>query len=716
MKTFLIFLLCLLSVSSFGQGLAIRTLNGFGTNTTFSGVTNNGQTVFNDDANWPVVYVAASNTINKAVAQYVCDGYSDEEQINAAITYVSNRNGRVVCLGGTYYIGTNITVFNSGVTLEGVGGATIFRTTNTSYGFYFVQAFGFQLGGGVLSNTTIRDITFNADGLAAQNIVGVFGQNTRDMRVEGLRFHGTGASTGYGVLLVDCMAAIVKRCHFGAWSVNPNFETRNSDGVVVSSCFFRNTAAEVYANSTNIVFEGCIGTGWTLSVGTPLSGERVTGLKISDCIADNRTNSSARWWFRNTTNAILSGNIVWGSQYAIQLRTNVSDITISGNHLAVSNGTAITLGGTNNRALNNNIRLLALGDIGIGPLPPSVDTGDAAMRCEVSGNTINGLGLANTLGINLTNIGSSGNTIDGNKFYSLSNAVVVGANVTNTLLRFNTTNNISGPFLSDAGSNTRTFTADENGLLVNGATGFGWFEDADATPTKLYRLNANQITAKINGTDTVNIGTTIYFSTAGGTIRLNRTTVGSADGAEFDIEQTAGVLSVHSGAGIANSVTQRWDGAIVGNYKSARTNSHWVEIANDGGFQWKTLRSMADGSNQLHQPLVFGVGTNWAIKILTNNFATAGGAIAFNSTIDTTATTTTNIHKNTGRVRLAAGQQSYVVTNNIVTTSTAIVATVNTDDSTATSVKAIPGAGFFTLKAIAAATADTDISFWISSP
>jgi hypothetical protein len=101
--------------------------------------------------------------------------------------------------------------------------------------------------------------------------------------------------------------------------------------------------------------------------------------------------------------------------------------------------------------------------------------------------------------------------------------------------------------------------------------------------------------------------------------------------------------------------------------------------------------------------------------IATNNLATYGGFYV-NNTVDTTPVVAITMNKPSGRVRISAAGQSIYVTNSIVTANSIVVATINSVDSTATSVQAIPAAGLLRLRCNAVTTADTDISFLISSP
>lgn len=71
------------------------------------------------------------------------------------------------------------------------------------------------------------------------------------------------------------------------------------------------------------------------------------------------------------------------------------------------------------------------------------------------------------------------------------------------------------------------------------------------------------------------------------------------------------------------------------------------------------------------------------------------------------------INKQAGSVNFAATDTTLVVTNSLVTTSTVIVCTVGTNDTTLKSVAAVAASGSFTLYGDAAATAETRVNFLI---
>jgi hypothetical protein len=71
------------------------------------------------------------------------------------------------------------------------------------------------------------------------------------------------------------------------------------------------------------------------------------------------------------------------------------------------------------------------------------------------------------------------------------------------------------------------------------------------------------------------------------------------------------------------------------------------------------------------------------------------------------------INKTTGSVNFAIAAASLVVTNSLVTTSSIILATIASNDTTMKSVQAVAAAGSFTLYANAAATAETRVNFLV---
>ena len=85
-----------------------------------------------------------------------------------------------------------------------------------------------------------------------------------------------------------------------------------------------------------------------------------------------------------------------------------------------------------------------------------------------------------------------------------------------------------------------------------------------------------------------------------------------------------------------------------------------------------------------------------------------------NKTITASGTTgAQTIDKTSGSVNFAIAATSLVVTNSLVTTSSIILATVASNDTTMKSVQVVAAAGSFTMYANAAATAETRVNFLV---
>ncbi|MEM2614612.1 MAG: right-handed parallel beta-helix repeat-containing protein [Nitrososphaerota archaeon] len=100
--------------------------------------------------------VAASNSIDKEKADYVCDGIDDQVEINAAINEVTQTGGRVILLEGMYKL-SNPIVLKSAVILEGSGYGPSwgeYNGTNPAKGTWLTTSREF---GPLISATNIGD-------------------------------------------------------------------------------------------------------------------------------------------------------------------------------------------------------------------------------------------------------------------------------------------------------------------------------------------------------------------------------------------------------------------------------------------------------------------------------------------------------------------------------------------------------------------------------
>jgi len=140
--------------------------------------------------------------------------------------------------------------------------------------------------------------------------------------------------------------------------------------------------------------------------------------------------------------------------------------------------------------------------------------------------------------------------------------------------------------------------------------------------------------------------------------------------------------------------TQSANCVYIGNTAKASADA----VTNENVFGYNATgigsNSCVLGSSAVTKCQIFG-------DIILDKTVTAGG---------TTGAQT--INKTVGSVNFAAGATSLVVTNNRVTASSIIIATVATADATMKSVVAVAASGSFTLTANAAATSETRVN-WI---
>jgi hypothetical protein len=139
-------------------------------------------------------------------------------------------------------------------------------------------------------------------------------------------------------------------------------------------------------------------------------------------------------------------------------------------------------------------------------------------------------------------------------------------------------------------------------------------------------------------------------------------------------------------------------GSVVTNQKGFEAESTLTGATNNYGF----YSNIAAGSGRFNFYANGTAANFFAGDMQLDKTVTAGG---------TTGAQT--INKNAGTVNFAAAATSLVVTDDRVTTSSIIICTVGTNDTTLKSVAAVAGAGSFTLHASAAATAETRVNFLI---
>lgn len=244
----------------------------------------------------------------------------------------------------------------------------------------------------------------------------------------------------------------------------------------------------------------------------------------------------------------------------------------------------------------------------------------------------------------------------------------------------------SNIMVTDTSGNV-TFPADTS--YSGGYLNSGGFGVRNGGEVRFYELNTNggeYISLKAPG------------SLAGPTDYVLPGTYPSSNGFVLSSDTTGNLSWVSNGAAAAGSA-----GYVQFNVAGS--------LGSDSTFTFNDATDTLSVSN-----LDVGVDVDIAGDLGVDGGLTVDGDVALAKTITAGGTTgAQTINKTTGSVNFAAAATSLVVTNSLVTADSVVIATVATNDATLTSVQAVAGAGFFTLYANVAATAETRVNFLVTN-
>lgn len=304
---------------------------------------------------------------------------------------------------------------------------------------------------------------------------------------------------------------------------------------------------------------------------------------------------------------------------------------------------------------------------------------------------------ANTLGGDAGMIYTSGSDL-----LTLLGGVTVGSTTTAGTATTSTLGTISGAsatsnFLNVTGTFPGTLSAATHGVY------FDFVPDNDAqTQSGMYvRLSgANAGAASYaarfsNGTSTNNIfcaddnGTCVVTIQDGGQLRLINGAVGAPA-----LSDSAGTTGVYFGGSSAV-----W-------FSSGGVNSGIVQSTQS---QWRNLLPLSGSVFDLGTP-----GIRWRALYL-DGASTTGGFFLGRTITAAMTTGAQTIDKIAGTVNFAAAATTLVVTNNMVTADSIVMAVRRTNDTTCFLASVEPAAGSFTIRMTAACAAETSVGFVVTN-
>ena len=250
--------------------------------------------------------VAASDSLHKERADYVCPGVDDQVVIQAAIDALPTSGGKVVLLDGTYNLSANVTL-NDNVHLSGNGAGTI---------------------------------------LVGRNI---YANNVSEITISNLYVKDT---VGHCIHLSDVVNGLVKNCIVeNAGDDGIAVQGDSTVGVIINANICRNCATstvpsgiELDMGARNVIItnnicygNGNIGTSWGggINLHTHASEPTIKDVTISDNICYNNVNNI---WIANPNvhgaiieKIIISGNIIYDGSISGIETEKLYDSTIENN-------------------------------------------------------------------------------------------------------------------------------------------------------------------------------------------------------------------------------------------------------------------------------------------------------------------------------------------------------------------------------------------------
>ncbi|MDP3015141.1 MAG: right-handed parallel beta-helix repeat-containing protein [bacterium] len=294
--------------------------------------------------------VAASNSLNKEKADYVCDGADDQVEIQAAIDALGANGGTVYLSEGTFNISTSINLDNvapddSGKAIIGAGAGTVLKITTGASNVNVINASGVnrilisqlmidgnnKTGSGNsgirvgiysrIDKVWVENMSYNGINCGSNNII--TGNTVSGNGINGIQAAGSNNNIITGNTLSGNRQGIMVH----AYSTNNTI----SDNIVMGNT---HTGMVLYASPTPNTRNNIV-------TGNIVSGNGWAGIEI-------------RYASYNT----ITGNVVQGNgMYGIRSDNYASYNTIAGNTVSGNGWDGIMLEGhsSNNTVTGNNI-------------------------------------------------------------------------------------------------------------------------------------------------------------------------------------------------------------------------------------------------------------------------------------------------------------------------------------------------------------------------
>jgi len=312
--------------------------------------------------------VAANDSLNKSMADFVCDGVDDQIEINQAINNLPTGGGRVVLLEGTYYISGSISISKSNVILEGQGNSTVIYLVNGANANCIV--------GSSVSNIKILNLKIDGNkGNQTVNVNCIYLNNVSNITIEKCAI----TNSKFANIYLDYISnSVIQNCLISNAGTIGLFVYSSNNSIVIGNIVNNNNSPGIYVGFTN----------YGIVSGNISYSNLNNGIIVEDCNYIEVSNNISR------NNSTIGINI-----------NNSSHSIITNNHCLSNGNDGIRLAGASSNCLVANNICLGNGQYGIRIFSANCSN-NYVVKNYLTGNSVGSLSNSGTntiLGASLTN-------------------------------------------------------------------------------------------------------------------------------------------------------------------------------------------------------------------------------------------------------------------------------------------------------------------------
>jgi parallel beta-helix repeat protein len=293
------------------------------------------------------VIVAASDSLHKEMADYICDGVDDHVEINAALNALPSTGGEVVLLDGTFHVEATVGRNIGNITVRGQGGSTVLTTSTP--GLAFLSFAGSD--GAELKNITIADLVIDGANLVAD--VGIYFSYVDNSVIQNVcvKWHrySTGARRS-GICLdhSDLNRVENNLCQYNGFN-GIRLYYSNNNTVSGNTCQGNYTSGIYLYYSSNNTVSG--NTCQNYGDGIYLNNSNNNTVSGNTC----QGNNGYGIYIYSSSNNTVSGNTCQGNSYQAIYLYYSNNNTVSGNTCQGTDWDGIYLSHSNNNTVSGNI-------------------------------------------------------------------------------------------------------------------------------------------------------------------------------------------------------------------------------------------------------------------------------------------------------------------------------------------------------------------------